>query len=136
MTQLGTAMRMYMPQSLKASSVHPGQVHFEGSWLRVCITQQLTMRARLVACTASQAMAAPSRPKPNLQAGEKRQGKQYSCGSEVRSSTNRADNTTMKFFIRLAQCVQQPSKHHINNTAPNRRHTTFLESEYRQTIPS
>jgi hypothetical protein len=67
MTQLGTAMRMYMPQSRNASVVHPGHVHFEGSWLRVCMTQQLTISIRLVACTASQAIAAPNSPMPNLQ---------------------------------------------------------------------
>jgi hypothetical protein len=73
MTQLGTAIRMYMPQSRNASAVQPGHVHFDGSWLRVCITQQLTISTRLVACTASQAMAAPSSPRPNLQQQQQQQ---------------------------------------------------------------
>jgi hypothetical protein len=82
MTQLGTAIRMYMPQSLNASIVQPGQVHFDGSWLRVCITTQLTISVRLVACTASHAMAAPSSPMPNLQHRPGAEIRGSACGSE------------------------------------------------------
>jgi hypothetical protein len=66
---VGTAMRMYVPQSRKASLLKPAQVRRPGSCCRLCCSVYSSSSSSDSSCTLIHAAAAPSRPRPSLRGG-------------------------------------------------------------------